>query len=223
MIIYDKEAPEYDKWYDSPLGSLVDEIETETVFSLLKPEKDMRILDAGCGTGNFSIKLAKKGVDVTGTDISQGMLDFAIQKAKLQNLDIDFIRANAGDLPFNDDSFDAAVAVTSFEFFDNIQEKADEIFRVVKPGGRVVIGTINMDSAWGKLYMSDYFRENTVFKYANFLNREGLENIRGGELIEIRESLFFPPGTDENELSPGLENKLKGTTEGGFLCGLWKK
>ena len=39
----------------------------------MKPEKGMRILDVGCGTGNFSIKLAKMGLDVTGIDVSEKM------------------------------------------------------------------------------------------------------------------------------------------------------
>ncbi|HLV09456.1 MAG TPA: hypothetical protein VKY40_04540, partial [Halanaerobiales bacterium] len=61
MIFNQQEAQDYDEWYETRAGALIDQLETELVFRLLKPSRGEKILDAGCGTGNFSIKLAKKG------------------------------------------------------------------------------------------------------------------------------------------------------------------
>lgn len=53
MADFDKKAPEYDAWYKTQKGALVDALETECAFSLFTPAPGMRVLDAGCGTGNF--------------------------------------------------------------------------------------------------------------------------------------------------------------------------
>ena len=63
MAVFDKKADDYDRWYESKLGKFVDKVETELAFSLLNPFPN-EILDMGCGTGNFSIKLAEKGCKV---------------------------------------------------------------------------------------------------------------------------------------------------------------
>ncbi|AMP20963.1 hypothetical protein AZF37_07130 [endosymbiont 'TC1' of Trimyema compressum] len=82
MAIFDKDASIYDAWFDMKLGKYADVVETAIAFDLLKPQKGMRILDVGCGTGNFSIKLAKLGCEVTGIDVSEEML----KKLKIMQL-----------------------------------------------------------------------------------------------------------------------------------------
>jgi ubiquinone/menaquinone biosynthesis C-methylase UbiE len=223
MIPFDNEAKEYDNWYSTKLGNLADKVESELVLNLLQPYKGMKILDAGCGTGHYSIKLAERGCDVTGIDISSNMLNIARKKSGDLNLPVTFINASAAALPFENNLFDAVISVVAVEFMDDIEKSIEEMLRVTKPGGRIVIGTINKNSAWGKLYQSDYFRENTVFKHARFLDKETLGGYRNNELAEINECLFFSPDTEENLLNPELEKKLSSKNNGGFICALWKK
>ncbi|NJO92077.1 MAG: methyltransferase domain-containing protein [Chloroflexia bacterium] len=71
MIIFDKEATSYDGWYQTEKGKLIDEVETSLAIELLQPKRGMKVLDVGCGTGNYSIKLAKAGCNVTAIDVSQ--------------------------------------------------------------------------------------------------------------------------------------------------------
>ena len=80
MQIFDEGAATYDGWYRTKLGQFVDAVETRLAFDLLKPKEGQKVLDGGCGTGNFSIKLASLGCVVTGIDVSTEMLNVARTK-----------------------------------------------------------------------------------------------------------------------------------------------
>ncbi|MCX7880087.1 MAG: class I SAM-dependent methyltransferase [Ignavibacteria bacterium] len=223
MAIFDSEAENYDLWYTSKLGSFVDEIETNVVLELLEPSSGMKVLDVGCGTGNFSLKLAKLKCIVTGIDISTKMLEIAQHKAKKENLNIEFLNGNAENLPFEDNFFDSALSVATFEFIDNPQKALNEIFRVTKPNGKIVIGFINRQSLWGELYSSEEFRKNTIFKYAKFFTPDEIINIRKKEFIRLKEALFIPPDIREEDISSLAEERYKKINKPGFFVGLWKK
>lgn len=66
MQIFDGRAAGYDKWYQTKIGAFIDEVETDLAFSMFEVGEGEKILDAGAGTGNFSIKLAKKGAVIIG-------------------------------------------------------------------------------------------------------------------------------------------------------------
>jgi len=223
MIAFDPEAKDYDNWYSTKLGKFVDDIETKTSLHLLDPRKSMKILDVGCGTGNYSIKLSQLGCSVVGVDISENMLQIAKKKSAALNFDIKFLHGNSEELPFDDESFDAVISITAIEFFMNPGKSIKEMLRVIKKEGSLVIGTINKDSSWGKLYSTTYFKESTVFKYANFFNKEDLNNIEKDKLIQSRTCLFIPPDTKEGNINMESETNLSKLNEGGFICCLWKK
>lgn len=223
MQIFDSEAETYDQWYETPLGKFVDSLETQEIISLLHPTKGMNVLDAGCGTGNYSIKLARLGCVVTGVDISEKMLAVARRKAKESGHTINFINCNIESLPFASEQFDAVVSVVALEFVGNQQKALDELFRVVQKGGKVVVGFLNRNSPWGELYQSDYFQKNTIFKYARLLDIDSIKSFHSNELALIQESLFIPPEIDESDVSLALEEKLSKTNKPGFLSALWIK
>ena len=142
MADFDKKAPEYDAWYKTQKGALVDALETECAFSLFTPAPGMRVLDAGCGTGNFSMKMAALGAHVEGVDLSAPMIGYAQEKAATSEY-ADQLHFQLGDLyqlPFPDHSFDAVLSMAAFEFIHDDQRALDEFLRVVKPGGHVLIG-----------------------------------------------------------------------------------
>lgn len=223
MIIFDKEALSYDSWYKTKIGSFVDQLQTTLAFNMLKPKKDMMVLDIGCGTGNFSIKLAEMGCKVIGIDVSDEMLNIAREKASNKKLDIEFYNMDVFKLKFDDDTFDAAISMAAFEFIKQPEKALEEIFRVVRKSGKIVIGTINKESKWGQLYLTDEFQQNTVYQYATFKTLEELKTYRPNQLKETGSCLFIPPSAMEEEFSIEVEEKLSTNERGGFICARWEK
>lgn len=82
--------------------------ECDFIEKAIKSNKSLKILDVGCGTGRHSIELSKRGYLVTGIDLSESMLTKAKEKAKQNNLQIEFLRHDARNLPF-ENQFDAAI------------------------------------------------------------------------------------------------------------------
>jgi len=96
-----------------------------------------RALDIGCGTGYYSVRLLKMGFDVIGLDISGKSIKLAKSKTKSHGFrHIDFNRADATVLPFNENSFDVIVAMGSIlNHVAAPEQMIREISRVLKPGG----------------------------------------------------------------------------------------
>lgn len=223
MSIFDEASSSYDSWYKSKIGTFADHVETQLVFSLYKPKKGMHILDVGCGTGNFSLKLARMGLQVTGIDVSDKMLKIAETKAKAEELKIDFFNMNAHNMKFEDNFFDGVIAITVIEFISEHLSALNEMLRVVKKGGRILIGTINKDSKWGDLYLDKEHKEKSVFKYAAFKTMEDLIGIYPKKPKATGQCLFIPPDTPEDKICIETERELSKTERGGFICALWEK
>lgn len=227
MIFDDQEAQAYDSWYESKLGQFVDQLETELAFSMFSPRSGMKILDAGCGTGNFTLKLAGRGLEVIGVDISPPMLEKAREKvARIdKELKISFKEMNVLETEFPDSYFDGIFSVAVIEFLED-EKKEDliqEMFRVVKPGGKVLIGSINADSDWGRMYQRLGKTEDSVFSYAHFTTPEKLQQIEKDKLQASKECLFISPDAEAREICREQEKKLADKKRGGFFCLLWEK
>jgi len=222
MVVFDKEAEDYDQWYNSKLGSFVDRVETELAFKLFKPHKEMKILDVGCGTGNFSVKLAEMGCKVVGIDLSEKMLNIARAKIK-EDLDLEFHKMDACKLEFSDEEFDGVISMAAFEFINEPEKAYKEMYRVLKKNGNLLIGTINRESKWGEFYLSKKVQENSVYKHAQFKTLSLLESLNTKEIVDSKECLFIPPNIEKEKISFELEKELSGKERGGFICVLWKK
>jgi malonyl-CoA O-methyltransferase len=104
-----------------------------------------RVLDIGCGKGRFARVLKDSNHDarVVAFDLAEAML-------RVVSKDIAACCGSMTSLPFPDGSFDAAYATESLEHAVEIEKAVDEMCRVVKPGGRIVIIDKNAEH-WGKL------------------------------------------------------------------------
>ncbi len=144
---FDKHAPEYmDNIFTENTEKEVDFLEEE--FEL---EKGDSVLDVGCGTGRHSLELARRGYKVTGIDISEKMLDRGREIAYKENLEIEFIKANAVDFKLKK-RYDSAVCLCEGAFgLLNMGEDPMErdikilknISNCLKPGGKFILTALN--------------------------------------------------------------------------------
>lgn len=139
---FDAVAEKYDRWYDTPAGAMYDRLEKRAIARYLKQNgRGKRLLEIGCGSGHWSSFFAEHGFEVTGIDISSSML----QIAKSKNIpNAVFQPADAHSLPFDDNSFDITVAITTLEFLANAELAVQEMYRCTrKPGGQIIVAALN--------------------------------------------------------------------------------
>ncbi|PZE26532.1 MULTISPECIES: demethylmenaquinone methyltransferase [unclassified Curtobacterium] len=99
------------------------------------PRPGERVLDLAAGTGTSSVAFAKRGAEVTALDLSAGMIEVGRQR----HPEITFVHGDAEQLPFEDDSFDAVSISFGLRNVNEPSVALAEMYRVLKPGGRVVI------------------------------------------------------------------------------------
>ncbi len=109
---------------------------------MLKPFAPKVILDIATGTGDFAIESSRlKPSKIYGVDISEGMLDVGRKKIKAKKLE-DVIEMQLGDsenMAFEDNFFDAVTVAFGVRNYENLKLGLSEMYRVMKPGGHVVI------------------------------------------------------------------------------------
>jgi len=116
---------------------------------ILAPAPGERILEVGPGTGYYALPVAswlEPGGSLAVFDLQQEMLDHTMRRAAEHGVtNINPGRGDARDLPYADDTFDAAYLVTVLGEIPDQVEALAELARVVKPGGRVVVGELMGD------------------------------------------------------------------------------
>jgi SAM-dependent methyltransferase len=94
------------------------------------------VLDVACGTGNAAIPAAQAGASVTGLDLTPEMLEAARGRGEAADVAIEWVEGDAEDLPFDDQRFDVILSTFGCMFAPRHEVVADEIARVLRPGGR---------------------------------------------------------------------------------------
>jgi ubiquinone/menaquinone biosynthesis C-methylase UbiE len=136
---------------------------TQRTAELCELKNGMKVLDVSSGRGTQSIYYAKTfGVCVIGLDISQEMINTAIQRAKDEGLSeqVQFVLGDSQNLPFADNSFDVVINECAVGIPDNSQKVLDEMLRVVIPNGAIAIH----ESTWRKK-LSDSEKQEISERY----------------------------------------------------------
>jgi ubiquinone/menaquinone biosynthesis C-methylase UbiE len=123
---------------------------TEALIQLCHIGKDSYVLDVGCGVGATSCFIAKGvGCRVMGVDIMPKMIERSRERAKREKImdRVEFRVADAQDLPFENDLFDAVITESVTAFPEDKQKAVNEYARVTKPGGYVGLN----ETAWLKV------------------------------------------------------------------------
>ncbi len=113
-------------------GRLIDRREKEAVLDALEPVEGRDVLEIACGTGRFTVMLAERGAEAVGLDISAAMLGQGREKAQSADVSgrLEFMRGDAGRLPFPDDHFDSVFAMRFFHLADTPASFLSEMRRV---------------------------------------------------------------------------------------------
>ncbi|MCF6281580.1 MAG: class I SAM-dependent methyltransferase [Candidatus Polarisedimenticolaceae bacterium] len=218
--LFDNWPDLYERWFETPIGALVKSVELELVLKLLQPQVGEHILDAGCGTGIFTAPLLERGSRITGLDLSLPML----KRAQIHLPEQSFLAADMGALPFADGSFDKVVSITAIEFIESGKQALAELFRVTRPGGLVVVATLNSLSPWAK-HRKDKAENNSVslFYHAWFRSPEmllDLAPVLGQTYTAIHFAKDCNPSLALEIEQQGQAGKLN---TGAFLVGCWRK
>jgi demethylmenaquinone methyltransferase / 2-methoxy-6-polyprenyl-1,4-benzoquinol methylase len=131
--MFDRIAPVYDVMNRVMTAGLDQRWRRLTVRAVVRPGD--RVLDACCGTGDLAVAARKAGAEVVGLDFSEPMLE----RARRKSSEIEWIRGDLLELPFDDGSFDAATVGFGVRNVADLERGLGELHRVVRPGGRVGI------------------------------------------------------------------------------------
>ncbi|WP_150238120.1 class I SAM-dependent methyltransferase [Nocardiopsis quinghaiensis] len=139
-------------WYDDEdPASLPEAVErvSDRVAQALGARSGERVLDAGCGTGGLALRLARAtGARVTGVTISRYEVRRARERARLEpgGSKTDFLLGDFAELPFENGSFDAVVALESLQNASDLDRVLAEFHRVLRPGGRLTFADLSRES-----------------------------------------------------------------------------
>jgi SAM-dependent methyltransferase len=112
----------------------------------------IELLDVATGSGNVSIPAARLGASVTALDLTPKLLDAQRARAAAANVEIELVEGDAEELPFDDDSFDRVTSCFGVMFAPRQKLAAEELVRVARPGGRIVVAAWTPDGFIGRSF-----------------------------------------------------------------------
>lgn len=162
--IYDTVASVYDEYLPLTFMTFAsDEVEIRNhMVDRLRLKPGQVVLEVGAGTGRTSAFIAERlhgHGHIFVHDISRGILDKAIDRLSKESIATSFVLSNGVYLPFRDNQFDAVFHFGGLNMFSDIKRGLSEMARVVKPGGRVVVGDESVppwlrETEFGKILMN---------------------------------------------------------------------
>jgi len=155
---FDQHGDRYDEWFETNRDVYLAELEA---IRRLIPFPTAKGLEVGVGSGRFAAPLGIK----IGVEPSEKMA------AKAEKQGIRVFRGVAEDLPFSDSEFDLVLMVTTICFVDDVLKSFTEAFRVLKPGGCIIVGFIDRESELGKQY-NDRRNTSAFYKDARFFSAQ---------------------------------------------------
>ncbi|HEV7562090.1 MAG TPA: class I SAM-dependent methyltransferase [Solirubrobacterales bacterium] len=128
---------------------------SENLAEALEIVPDERVLDVACGSGNAALAAARRAWGNTvGADFVPALLERGRERAAAERLEIEFVEADAQDLPFEDASFDVVVSVYGAMFAPDQERTAAELLRVTRPGGRIGMANWTPEGGVGGMFMT---------------------------------------------------------------------
>lgn len=139
------------RWYEKNTARDMDEFRRLAARIADKVAAGSRVLEIAPGPGFLAVELAKRGLAVTGLDISRTFVELARRNAEAAGVEIAFEQGNASAMPFADHSFDFLVCRAAFKNFADPVGALREMQRVLKPGGQGLIIDLRRDTSMSEI------------------------------------------------------------------------
>ena len=188
---FEKHSDRYDEWFEKNRAIYHAELETVRHLIPLPPAEG---LEVGVGSGKFAVPLGIKiGVEPS---------DKMAVKAEKQGIRV--FRHVAEELPFPDFKFDFVLMVTTICFVDDIVKSFQEAFRVLKPGGCIIVGFVDKESDLGKRYSADRHK-NVFYRDATFFSaQEVCKHLTDTGFRDLSSRQTLIPGEEQGMILDGF-------------------
>jgi len=187
----------YARWRTTTLGRITEALEQRRILDLMGPVAGRRVLDLGCGDGLLTSTLAERGAWAVGIDADRAVLEVAnrhlVSGARARPR---FIEGRLEELPFPAATFDVVVVVTVLCLVPDRTTAIREAARVLRPGGRLIIGELGRWSAWAARRRIKAWLGSRLWQSAHFSTAAELSRLveRAGLTVEaVRGSVYYPP------------------------------
>jgi len=192
--LFDKLASDYDAWFEKD-GKLIFNTEVRA-FQEILPLLPKPWLEIGVGSGRFARAL---GIE-TGIDPSIELLNIARSRG------ITTIQGRGEEELFKEESFSTVFLIVTLCFVDSPEAVLREAHRILKPGGKVLLGLVLKESPWGKFYEQKKKQGHRFYRYATFYKCDEVIKllVQAGFVTErIISTLFQKPGKVHRTEEPG--------------------
>lgn len=186
MPLFDRLAHRYDAWFDGDEGRLIFQIELAAIRGAAQAAS-RPWLEVGVGSGRFAAAL---GIDV-GIDPSENLLEMARGRG------VHAIRGYGEHLSFPDNAFGAVFMIVTICFVDDPVPVLQECHGVLRPDGKLIVGLVPRESAWGEKYIAEGRRGHPFYSHARFYTVSQVKSLlhkAGFTLEDCTSTLFQPPG-----------------------------
>lgn len=200
----DKLAEKYADWYQTERGNYVGENEYRCLAKHIGDCSGKKIIEVGSGTGFFLRKFAQNAEEAVGFDLTEGMLAAGRKIAAEKGIEINFIQGDVlAGVPFTDNYFDIVYSNSMIEFFEKGQEVEKvlaEMWRLLKPGGKFVVGVLNKESTWAYKRTAELLEKDSIFSINQFYSWNEFEELMNkfGQ-VKIETTLYVPPYFNKKE------------------------
>jgi len=219
-VDYDRVAPDYNRRYEvSDYAGF-----EKTIRSFVSKHNASKVLEVGCGTGRWLRLLNELGCEYAGFDYSAGMLAIAREQ-----LDGDIREGSAESLPWGDASFDCVQIVNAFHHFPEKEASLREAYRVLKPGGAILLIGLDPHEESGSWFIYDYFPEALkadLVRYPSraqqveWLGNVGFEEPATATAEPVKFSVTYETAMEQGILNHSFTSQLTVLTEDEYAAGM---
>jgi len=186
----------YASWRATSVGVITEAIEQRLILDIMGELAGRRVLDTGCGDGVLVCAAASRGAEVTGIDPDPAMLDVARSRTTKAGVRATFLKGRVERLPFPDASFDVVASITVLCFVPDATGAVREMARVLRPGGRLVLGELGRWSLWAAIRRIRGWLGSATWRLARFRTPAELRSLAeqaGLSVTAIRSAVYYPP------------------------------